>query len=182
MSNSSGTGNAAVRRAGKVAVINQTAVIDQMAVINQMVVVNKTAVINKTAAITQMRPRAASLPLPSCRAKAGRRATALNARRTRLVTEKEHNVPKEELLEFEGLVTEILPDARYRVQLDNGHLLIAYTAGRMKKNRIKTLAGDRVTVEVSPYDLEKGRLIFRHKSERAGASHPPPQRHQFRRR
>ena len=166
----------------KTAVINQMAVINQTVVVNQMAVVNKTAVINKMAAITQMRPRAASLPLPSCRAKAGRRATALNARRTRLVTEKEHNVPKEELLEFEGLVTEILPDARYRVQLDNGHLLIAYTAGRMKKNRIKTLAGDRVTVEVSPYDLEKGRLIFRHKSERAGASHPPPQRHQFRRR
>ena len=106
--------------------INQTAVIDQTAVINQTAVVyktavvNKTAVINKMAAITQMRPRAASLPLPSCRAKAGRRATALNARRTRLVTEKEHNVPKEELLEFEGLVTEILPDARYRIQLDNG--------------------------------------------------------------
>jgi translation initiation factor IF-1 len=139
-------------------------------------------VINQPAVINQTRPRTASLPLPSCRAKAGRRATALNARRTRLVTEKEHNVPKEELLEFEGLVIEILPDARYRVQLDNGHLLIAYTAGRMKKNRIKTLAGDRVTVEVSPYDLEKGRLIFRHKSERAGASHPPPQRHQFRRR
>ena len=101
-----------------------------------------------------------------------RRATALNARRISLVTQKEHNVPKEELLEFEGLVTEILPDARYRVQLDNGHLLVAYTAGRMKKNRIKTLAGDRVTVEVSPYDLEKGRLIFRHKDERAGASQP----------
>jgi translation initiation factor IF-1 len=60
-----------------------------------------------------------------------------------------------------------LPDARYRVQLDNGHQLVAYTAGRMKKNRIKTLAGDRVTVEVSPYDLEKGRLIFRHKDEHA---------------
>ena len=95
---------------------------------------------------------------------------------------KEHNVPKEELLEFEGLVTEILPDARYRVQLDNGHQLVAYTAGRMKKNRIKTLAGDRVTVEVSPYDLEKGRLIFRHKDERAGSLGRPPQRHQFRRR
>ena len=76
---------------------------------------------------------------------------------------------KEELLQFEGLVTEILPDARYRVQLDNGHALIAYTAGRMKKNRIKTLAGDRVTVEVSPYDLEKGRMIFRHKDERAAS-------------
>jgi translation initiation factor IF-1 len=91
-------------------------------------------------------------------------------------------VAKEELLEFEGLVTEILPDARYRIQLDNGHVLIAYTAGRMKKNRIKTLAGDRVTVEVSPYDLEKGRLIFRHKDERAGNAPRPPQRQQFRRR
>jgi len=91
-------------------------------------------------------------------------------------------VPKEGLLEFEGLVTEILPDARYRVQLDNGHQLVAYAAGRMKKNRIKTLAGDRVTVEVSPYDLEKGRLIFRHKDERAGTLHPAPRRNQFRRR
>ena len=90
-------------------------------------------------------------------------------------------MPKEELLEFEGLVTEILPDARYRVQLDNGHQLIAYTAGRMKKNRIKTPAGDRVTVEVSTYDLEKGRLIFRHKDERSSLSRPP-RRYQFRRR
>ena len=77
---------------------------------------------------------------------------------------------KEELIQFEGLVTEILPDARYRVQLDAGHEIVAYTAGKMKKNRIKTLAGDRVTVEMSPYDLEKGRLIFRHKDERAGAA------------
>ena len=67
---------------------------------------------------------------------------------------------KEELIQFEGLVTEILPDARYRVQLDAGHEIVAYTAGKIKKNRIKTLAGDRVTVEMSPYDLEKGRLIF----------------------
>ena len=89
---------------------------------------------------------------------------------------------KEELLEFDGLVTEILPDARYRVQLDNGHQLVAYTAGRMKKNRIKTLAGDRVTVEVSPYDLEKGRLIFRHKDDRAGMGPRMPRRNQFRRR
>jgi translation initiation factor IF-1 len=78
---------------------------------------------------------------------------------------------KEELIQFEGLVTEILPDARYRVQLDAGHEIVAYTAGKMKKNRIKTLAGDRVTIEMSPYDLEKGRLIFRHKDER---SVPPP--------
>ena len=90
---------------------------------------------------------------------------------------------KEELITFEGLVTEILPDARYRVQLDNGHEVIAYTAGKMKKNRIKTLAGDRVTVEMSPYDLEKGRLILRHR-EAAAAGPRPPQRGnpQFRRR
>ena len=98
---------------------------------------------------------------------------------------------KEELIQFEGLVTEILPDARYRVQLDTGHEIVAYTAGKMKKNRIKTLAGDRVTVEMSPYDLEKGRLIFRHKDERpssagtggGGPSRGAPQRGgQFRRR
>jgi len=89
---------------------------------------------------------------------------------------------KEELIQFEGLVTEILPDARYRVQLDAGHEIVAYTAGKMKKNRIKTLAGDRVTVEVSPYDLEKGRLVFRHKDERAGSTGHRPQRNQFRRR
>ena len=83
---------------------------------------------------------------------------------------------KEELIQFEGVVTDILPDTRYRVLLDNGHQIVAYTAGRMKKNRIKTLAGDRVTVEMSPYDLEKGRVIFRHKDERAAAGPRPPQR------
>ena len=95
--------------------------------------------------------------------------------------ERADDVVKEELLEFEGLVTEILPDARYRVQLDNGHQLVAYTAGRMKKNRIKTLAGDRVIVEVSPYDLEKGRLIFRHKDANS-APRPAQRGQQFRRR
>ena len=93
---------------------------------------------------------------------------------------------KEELIEFEGLVTEILPDARYRIQLDTGHVIVAYTAGKMKKNRIKTLAGDRVTIEMSPYDLEKGRLIFRHKDERpstpGGSRGAPPRGGQFRRR
>jgi translation initiation factor IF-1 len=90
---------------------------------------------------------------------------------------------KEELIEFEGLVTEILPDARHRIQLDTGHVIVAYTAGKMKKNRIKTLAGDRVTVEMSPYDLDKGRLIFRHKDERAGVGgRRPPVRQQFRKR
>ena len=78
---------------------------------------------------------------------------------------------KEELLEFEGVVTEVLPEARFRVKLDNEHEVLAYTAGRMKRNRIKTLAGDRVTVEMSPYDLTKGRITFRHKT---GTMPPPP--------
>ncbi len=86
---------------------------------------------------------------------------------------------KEELMEFEGDVIEVLPDARFRVRLENGHQVVAYTAGKMKKNRIKTLEGDRVTVEMSPYDLEKGRLIFRHKDARQGTS-TSPQRPQFR--
>ena len=90
---------------------------------------------------------------------------------------------KEELITFEGLVTEILPDARYRVKLESGHEIVAYTAGKMKKNRIKTLAGDRVTVEMSPYDLDKGRLIFRHKDSGSGAPRPGgARRPQFRRR
>jgi translation initiation factor IF-1 len=78
---------------------------------------------------------------------------------------------KEEMLEFEGVVAEVLPDARCRVTLDNGHEVIAYTSGRMKKNRIRILAGDKVTVEMSPYDLTKGRINFRHKDVRSG---PPP--------
>ena len=89
---------------------------------------------------------------------------------------------KEELMQFDGLVTEILPDARFRVQLDAGHEVIVYTAGKMKRNRIKTLTGDRVAVEMSPYDLEKGRLVFRHKDERASTGPRPPPRGQFRRR
>ena len=75
---------------------------------------------------------------------------------------------KEEMLEFEGIVDEVLPDARCRVKLDNGHEVIAYTSGRMKKNRIRILAGDRVTVEMTPYDLSKGRINFRHKDVRSG--------------
>ncbi|MGJ3263577.1 translation initiation factor IF-1 [Salinarimonas sp. NSM] len=73
---------------------------------------------------------------------------------------------KEELITFEGVVTEVLPDAKFRVELENGHEVIAYTAGKMRKFRIKTIAGDRVTVEMSPYDLDKGRLVFRHKDDR----------------
>lgn len=91
---------------------------------------------------------------------------------------------KEELIEFDGLVTEILPDARFRIQLEGGHVVIAYTAGRMKRNRIKTLAGDRVTVEMSPYDLDKARLVYRHKDERPGGpgGRPPQRSGNFRRR
>ncbi len=79
---------------------------------------------------------------------------------------------KEEMLEFEGVVDEVLPDARCRVKLDNGHSVIAYTSGRMKKNRIRILAGDRVTVEMTPYDLTKGRINFRHKDARMGGGGP----------
>ena len=69
---------------------------------------------------------------------------------------------KEELLEMNGVVDEILPDSRFRVTLDNGHQLIAYTGGKMRKNHIRILAGDRVSLELSPYDLTKGRITFRH--------------------
>ncbi len=75
---------------------------------------------------------------------------------------------KEEMLEFEGVVVEVLPDARCRVKLDNGHEVVAYTSGRMKKNRIRILAGDKVTIEMTPYDLTKGRINFRHKDARSG--------------
>ena len=69
---------------------------------------------------------------------------------------------KEELIEMQGKVDEVLPDSRFRVTLENGHTLIAYTGGKMRKHHIRVLAGDRVSVEVSPYDLTKGRVTFRH--------------------
>ena len=71
---------------------------------------------------------------------------------------------KEELLEFPGVVTELLPNATFRVKLDsNAHEIIAHTAGRMRKNRIRVLAGDKVLVEMTPYDLTKGRITYRFK-------------------
>ena len=70
---------------------------------------------------------------------------------------------KEELLEFEGSVEELLPNATFRVKLDQGHEIIAHTAGKMRKNRIRVLAGDKVLVEMTPYDLTKGRITFRFK-------------------
>jgi translation initiation factor IF-1 len=69
---------------------------------------------------------------------------------------------KEELIEMQGKVDEILPDMRYRVTLENGHQLVAYTGGKMRKHSIRILAGDKVTLEMSPYDLSKGRITFRH--------------------
>ena len=70
---------------------------------------------------------------------------------------------KEELIEMQGKVDEVLPDARYRVTLDNGHQLIAYTGGKMRKFRIRILPGDRVKLELSPYDLTRGRITYRQK-------------------
>lgn len=70
---------------------------------------------------------------------------------------------KEELLSFEGTVVELLPNATFKVKLDNDHVVIAHTAGKMRKNRIRVLAGDKVTVEMTPYDLSKGRIVYRSK-------------------
>jgi translation initiation factor IF-1 len=74
-----------------------------------------------------------------------------------------NRMAKEETLEFEGMVTELLPNATFRVKLDNSHEIIAHTAGKMRKNRIRVLAGDRVMVEMTPYDLTKGRITYRFK-------------------
>jgi len=70
---------------------------------------------------------------------------------------------KEELVEMEGVVSEVLPQTRFRVTLDNGFEITAYASGKMRKHRIRILAGDKVTIEMSPYDLTKGRINFRHK-------------------
>jgi translation initiation factor IF-1 len=74
-----------------------------------------------------------------------------------------YRMAKEELLEFPGVVTELLPNATFRVKLENEHEIIAHTAGRMRKNRIRVLAGDKVLVEMTPYDLTKGRITYRFK-------------------
>jgi translation initiation factor IF-1 len=68
---------------------------------------------------------------------------------------------KEDALEFPGTVTELLPNATFRVKLENGHEIIAHTAGKLRKNRIRVLAGDKVLCEMTPYDLTKGRLVYR---------------------
>jgi translation initiation factor IF-1 len=85
---------------------------------------------------------------------------------------------KEALLEMEGVVTHELPDSRFRVTLDNGHSVMAHMSGRMKRHRIRILPGDKVTLEMTPYDLTKGRINFRHNTYQAPSSARAP----FRRR
>ncbi|HMU63542.1 MAG: translation initiation factor IF-1 [Nitrosomonas sp.] len=80
---------------------------------------------------------------------------------------------KEELIEMNGTVDKVLPDSRYLVTLENGHQLVAYTAGKMKKNHIRILAGDKITIELSPYDISNGRITFRHIENR----NPAPTKH-----
>jgi translation initiation factor IF-1 len=81
-------------------------------------------------------------------------------------------LPKEDLLTLEGTIDEILPDGRFGVALDNDHRIVAYTAGRMRRFRIRSVVGDRVHVEMTPYDLTKGRIIFRERTPGAGPGGP----------
>ena len=83
---------------------------------------------------------------------------------------------KEELIEMNGVVMEVLPDSRFRVTLDNGHNLVAYTAGKMRKHHIRIIAGDKVSLEISPYDLSKGRICFRHIEGRTPSGPKRPRR------
>src|SRR5574343_536784 len=89
-----------------------------------------------------------------------------------------NHLAKEELIEMQGVVNDVLPDTRFRVTLENGHELIAYTSGKMKKNHIRILVGDKVTLELSPYDLSKGRITFRH-IENRGTPNPQAQRRRY---
>lgn len=75
---------------------------------------------------------------------------------------------KQEAIEMEGVVTDVLPDQKFRVTLENDHEILAYAAGKMSKFRIRVLEGDRVTVQLSPYDLSRGRITYRHKKVRSG--------------
>lgn len=70
---------------------------------------------------------------------------------------------KEEAIELEGSVNEVLPNATFRVELENGHEILAYLSGKMRKHYIRVLEGDRVTVELSPYDMSRGRVTYRYK-------------------
>lgn len=82
---------------------------------------------------------------------------------------------KEEAIEMEGTVTETLPNTNFRVQLENGHVVIAHISGKMRKNYIRILMGDRVTVQLTPYDLTKGRIIFRNRDAKEKEKSDKPQ-------
>ncbi len=86
---------------------------------------------------------------------------------------------KEDLIEIDGTVVEVLPDSRFRVKLENDHETMAYLSGRARKHRIRVIEGDRVTLEMTPYDLTKARITFRHKDERPAPAAAP--RRPFRR-
>ena len=79
------------------------------------------------------------------------------------MNENEDRMAKEECIEFEGTVVETLPNTMFRVELENGHIVTAHISGKMRKNYIRILTGDKVTVEMTPYDLSKGRIKFRNK-------------------
>ena len=87
---------------------------------------------------------------------------------------------KEEMLEMEGVVQEVLPNTQFRVELSNGASVLAYAGGKVVRHRIRILAGDRVSLEISPYDLTRGRISFRHKDETPAPT--PARRPQFKRR
>ena len=127
-------------------------------------------------AATAASPRSASCSrrsgkntMPAALQRAGRRANGIG---------REANMSKEDLLEFDGTVTEVLPDGNFRVKLDNEHELLAYMSGKMRKFRIRTGVGDRVVIEVSPYDLNRGRINFRHKDTNRPMGSPPTRRQQ----
>ena len=72
-------------------------------------------------------------------------------------------MPKEELIEVEGEIVEVLPNAKFKVKLDNGHIVLAHVSGKMRMHFIRILSGDKVKLELSPYDLSRGRITYRHK-------------------
>jgi translation initiation factor IF-1 len=92
------------------------------------------------------------------------------------VSHKDQCVAKEDVIEMGGVVSEVLPDARFRVTLDNGAGVMAYVSGNMRRHRIRILAGDKVTLEMTPYDLTKARITFRHKEDALSSSGPPGSR------
>jgi len=92
-----------------------------------------------------------------------RAKSVVRARQVSPRLERQEHMSKEELLEFPGIVSELLPNATFRVKLENEHEIIAHTAGKMRKNRIRVLTGDKVLIEMTPYDLTKGRITYRFK-------------------